>query len=207
MVYIIQNGINNTDSQNIIERQVQIHTPTKIINTSEDTKRIIWENIDPNQKNWKWFIIDKSQIITAAHVVWQINDTVEVILHNWEKIPAQVSKIDSNLDIALLTINTPHTETYTLLPNTTTNDVSLIDNAYYIIKNNKKQNIQLENFKSNKTINHISYTGLLVSKNMVNPWDSGSILLNKQNELFWILIGKDADYSYYTPVNKNTFSQ
>lgn len=173
-----------------------------MITYGSDTNTLWEKNKNPNANNGRWFILNNTQIITAAHVVDKLGSQSRIVFFDGTTQTGTVLKIDSQNDLALVSF--PQSLTQYSQINISGHKGEKKDKDYSLLIGQKRISIVLENYTSNKTFGAFKYSGLLSSITPVESWDSGSALLNNSWELVALLIGKQENQSYYIPISHSS---
>ncbi len=130
------------------------------------------------------FLISHQHIITAGHVIGHHQKKYHVT-HLWNTLSATRVYLDEQNDIAILALDTPIYDTIDIHQ---AHDIHLWDDVTSIWK--WKKHGVITDIHNNIITHTIPFT----------PWESGSVLLNKKNEILGINIASSQNESIWYSV-------
>jgi len=151
-----------------------------------------YNNINYENKIWKWIFIKNNIFLTAKHLFDNTDNKFFIKINN-KRYNFKIIKQFKNKDLLIWKINN-------------FNSLNYIKNP---IISNLKQNQEIFTYKNWKkifwkilntdtTIKELNLSKLIKTDIQLSPWDSWSPLFNSKNELIWIyiIIEKNKNISY-----------
>lgn len=198
MSYLIFQWSQENIKESIKNQIVQITTPAKIIPHGENTPAIFEENQKSEEKFWIGTIINSNQIITAAHVVWNLWDSVIIKLPDRKEIPAVVEQIDPINDIALISFSETLDFEIKRIKVWKIPQVSFSEKDYFFPQNIHLLDIKIANYFSTKSINKQEFSQLITIESPFITGESGTALFDKNNNIIAIAILADEKNTYFS---------
>lgn len=198
MGFLIYQWAQENIKDNIKNQVVQITTPAKIIPHGENTPAIFEENQNSEEKFWIGTIISNTQIITAAHVVWNIWDSVTIRLPNKKDISATVEQVDPINDIALIGFSETLDFEIKEIKVWKIPRVGFSEKNYFFPQNIQLLDIKIANYFSTKSINKQEFSQLITIESPFITGESGTALFDENNNIIAIAILADEKNTYFS---------
>lgn len=164
---------------NLENNSVKIIKSSEIIKNNENPRWIFTNETNIKKNQFNWVFINKNTIITVAHWVNTENSDYEIYDNFWNSYSWKLLKKDSENDYAFLETNIDFKH---FVETKIWKDLKTWDEIYAIIYDEKTDIFS----KKIWNIKDINWNKIWVNI-VFNPWDSGSPIYNKKNELVWII--------------------
>lgn len=180
---------------------VSLHKPVWIIKTNDNPGWIFSLEDSPASQEWKWIILDKTTILTAAHVVGSLNSRIEVSQKN-NTFLARVKKIDTLNDLAVLEYDY-EPWMFPLEKITLPSRILKVDDQILLGNTTPLTESKIKNTQIQKNLWKKAYNNLIEVNTPLQIWDSWSPVFSQTHQLIGISILSNNDFWYVIPLSNS----